>query len=175
MASPSITPPRWPALTSAKRGGKYAAATQKMGRASRFCVASTRSSRVKARRRADATARAVARDPARVSEELDERVHRRRQLPPAQVDDVPVAADRKALDVQLDQAAGREFERARITRYHRKAKPRFDRVLDGAIGPELHRDHQLDARPARGLFQRPAASRGSLAHDERLVRYVFES
>src|SRR5437764_976442 len=169
MASPSITPPRWPALTSAKRGGKYAAATQKMGRASRFCVASTRSSRIKARRRAaatarrrrhaagggsirrraDATARAVARDPARVFEELDERVHRRRKLPPAQVDDVPVAADRKALDVQLDQAAGREFERARIARYHRKAKPRFDRVLDGAIGPELHRDHQLDARPAR--------------------------
>jgi hypothetical protein len=45
MAPSSATPPRWPALTSANRGGKYAATSQKTGPARRFLVAVTRYSR----------------------------------------------------------------------------------------------------------------------------------
>src|SRR5512135_475452 len=53
----------------------------------------------------DAAASVGARKPAGPLQELDEREHRRRELAAAQVHDVPVAADRKAAHVELDQAA----------------------------------------------------------------------
>ena len=87
---------------------------------------------------------------------------------------MPVAPDRESADVQLDEPPTRKLERARVARDDRKAKSRLDRVLDRPVRSELHRDHQLRPRLARGLLERQPAARGRFAHDERLAGEVFQ-
>src|SRR5438105_3509834 len=111
----------------------------------------------------DATARAVARKPARFLEEVDERMNGGGKLALTQVHDVPVAADWKTTPRELDEPSARKLERAGVAGDHGEAEPRLDRVLDGAVGAELHRHLQLRAGLARRLLQRPAAAGRGLA------------
>src|SRR6266571_4395676 len=88
---------------------------------------------------------------------------------------MPVAADWKPAHVQLHQASAGHLQQACVTREHSETKARFDRVLDGAIGAELHGDLQLDASFSRRLLQRPTAARRRLTHHKRLRGQVLEA
>src|SRR5207249_10528980 len=100
-----------------------------------------------------AAARAVAREAARLFEEVDEGVHRIGQLAPAQMHDVPVAPNRKAANVELDQPAAGKLERRRVERDDGQAELGFDRALDGPVRSELHGHYQLGAGLASGLLE----------------------
>src|SRR6267378_6033878 len=91
------------------------------------------------------------------------------------MDDVPVAADRKPAHIELHQSAARQLEQTRVPREHRKTEARLDRVLDGAVGAQLHGNLQFDTCLSRRLFQRPAAARRRLTHHEWFRGQVFES
>src|ERR1700693_3776719 len=118
-------------------------------------------------------ARAVAREPARALQELDKGEPGSGTLAPAQVDDVPVAPDRKAAYVQLDEPPAGELERARITRDHGQGEARFHRAPDRSVRAEVHGDVELRPRLARSLLERPAAARRRLAHHEGLMFEVL--
>src|SRR6266851_2486599 len=122
-----------------------------------------------------AAAPAVARQPHRVFQERDERLHRCRQPPAAQVHDVPVPTYREAAHVELDQTPARELQRARVSRQNSQSEARLDSVLDGPIRAELQGNVQLGAGLASSLLQRPPAAGRRLAHHEWLVGEILQA
>src|SRR5579884_2859962 len=108
------------------------------------------------------------------SEELDEALDRHRQAAPPQMDDAPGSANGEALDVDHHQAAVLALELDGVARQHGHTQAGLDRVLDGAVAPQLHADLQPHPRLAGGHLHRQPGSRARLSHEEALALEVAE-
>src|SRR5579859_5025121 len=108
------------------------------------------------------------------AQEFDEARHRGREPVPLEVDDVPLTVDREALHVEDGQLAGGLLQPDRVTGEDGQPEPALDRVLDGAVGAQLHPDRQPYVGATGRLLDREAGAGALLTHQEGLVLQVFQ-
>ena len=106
--------------------------------------------------------------------ELHESLRRYRQLLADRIHKIPVALQRKAFDVERDEALLLDLRAERMARHDGHAEAGGDGLLDRLVGRELHSDPRLQAVLGEDFLSSLARAGTALAHQERFLCQPLE-